>query len=146
MTWLVFDTDAGRVARNQAECLAELEAAMPGAWHEAAAVPGGDRDGDLARWFAGERGWSYIGVEVAGVRLAGWSSGVEEAAHLERACPTTAERLRDVLAAPVERTYTPIDWFAPVEVIPLPDEHPGKLPAVDEETRRRVRRWTRGGL
>jgi hypothetical protein len=30
MTWLVFDTGTGRVARNQAECLAELEAAMPG--------------------------------------------------------------------------------------------------------------------
>jgi len=144
--WLVFDTEAGLVARSQAECIEALEVAIPGAWAEAATVPGADREGDLGRWYASARGWSYAGVEVAGVRLAGWSSEVEEAAHLERACPRTAERLRDVLAAPAVRTYTPHDLYAPVEATPLPDEHPGKLPEVDEETRRRVRRWTRGGL
>lgn len=144
MTWLVFNTPAGRTAVSRAACIEALEACLPGAWDESEAVPGGDREGDLGRWYAGERGWSYEGVEAPGVRLSGWVSEVEEAAHLARACPMTAERLRDVLASPTTRTYTPIDRSAPIEAQPLQNDHPDRFPLSDDETRARVRRWLRG--
>lgn len=142
--WLVFNTPAGRTAVSRATCIAALEESLPGAWEESATVPGGDREGDLGRWYAGERNWSYEGVEAPGVRLLGWVTEVEEAAHLERACPLTAERLRDVLAAPTTRTYTPVDRAAPIEARPLQDDHPDRFPEVDAETHRRVQGWLRG--
>ena len=101
MSVLLFRGPAGLEAHRATDLLPALAVGLGdeavAAFHDPP-MPGCEPVDDLGRWYAGERGLEYLGLERAGLRLTGWPDDATELAHLHRVCPQTALTMEATIA------------------------------------------------